>query len=369
VVPGRWTSEATAAALSLLNFGGRFVPGPLQTARCTLSLFVPGQLATSCNTEIQVSGSLGWAAICAVIRGGDGASSTIRRSSGEANCRASSSLPLTLCTRSVLVDGLGAGDNFEPDVAGSTRAPVRHLADRQRTRPGRSVRRGHGPKQTQKLVTPLTDDELRALIGTCGGPAHRADDPLHHRRDEAIIRLMFETGIRIGETIAFQLDDVDLDAGRVTLRRGKGGRGRVIPIGATTSAALRAYLTLRAHHRCADSPELWLGERGTRFGYDGLSRALRRRAQLARIAGFHPHKLRHTAAHRWLAAGGSESGLMAIAGWTRTDMLIRYTPHPTGPRPRPGASTWGSALDPPESSMPMPYSRRGTRGAVEDVDR
>ncbi len=41
--------------------------------------------------------------------------------------------------------------------------------------------------------------------------------------------------------------------------------------------------------------------------------------------GFHPHKLRHTAAHRWLAAGGSESGLMAMAGWTRTDMLIRHT--------------------------------------------
>lgn len=182
-----------------------------------------------------------------------------------------------------------------------------------------------GPQQTEKLVTPLTDDELRALIATCVTPTHRAGEPLHHRRDEAIIRLMFETGIRIGETIALHIDDVDLAAGRVTIRRGKGGRGRVIPIGATTSAALRGYLTLRAHHRCADSPELWLGERGTQFGYDGLSRALRRRAQLAGIAGFHPYKLRHTAAHRWLAASGSESGLMAIAGWTRTDMLVRYT--------------------------------------------
>lgn len=182
-----------------------------------------------------------------------------------------------------------------------------------------------GPKQTQKLVTPLTEDELRALIATCVAPTHRADEPLHHRRDEAIIRLMFETGIRIGETIALQVSDVDLNAQKVTVRRGKGGRRRVIPIGPATSAAIRAYLTLREHHRCADSAELWLGERGTQFGYDGLSRALRRRAQLADIAGFHPHRLRHTAAHRWLAAGGSESGLMAIAGWTRTDMLVRYT--------------------------------------------
>lgn len=182
-----------------------------------------------------------------------------------------------------------------------------------------------GPRQTQKLVTPLTDEQLRALIATCSTPTHRPDEPLHHRRDEAIIRMMFETGIRIGETIALQVDDVDLEAGRVTVHRGKGGRGRVIPIGPATSAALRAYLAHREHHRCADSPNLWLGERGAEFGYDGLSKALRRRATLAGISGFHPHKLRHTAAHRWLAAGGSESGLMAIAGWTRTDMLVRYT--------------------------------------------
>lgn len=183
----------------------------------------------------------------------------------------------------------------------------------------------NGPKQTQRLVTPLTVDELRALITTCTTPTHRADEPLHHRRDEAIIRLMFETGIRIGETIALQVADVDLESGRVTVHRGKGGRGRVIPIGPATGDVLRAYLALREHHRCADSPNLWLGERGAEFGYDGLSKALRRRAALAGITGFHPHKLRHTAAHRWLAAGGSESGLMAIAGWTRTDMLARYT--------------------------------------------
>jgi len=46
---------------------------------------------------------------------------------------------------------------------------------------------------------------------------------------------------------------------------------------------------------------------------------------MAGVDGFHPHRLRHTAAHRWLAAGGSEGGLMAVAGWTRPDMLMRYT--------------------------------------------
>lgn len=73
------------------------------------------------------------------------------------------------------------------------------------------------------------------------------------------------------------------------------------------------------------TPRSGWGHAEPRFRYDGLGRALRRRAKLAGIEGFHPHKLRRTAAHRWLAEGGSESGLMAMAGWTRTDILIRYT--------------------------------------------
>jgi integrase len=136
---------------------------------------------------------------------------------------------------------------------------------------------------------------------------------------------MTETGIRAGELIALRTDDLDLPSGRVTVRCGKGGRRRTIPVGPDTTRAIRDYLDLRQQHPAADGPTLWLGTRGTRFGYDGLGKALRRRANLAGIHGFHPHKLRHTAAHRWLAAGGSESGLMAMAGWTRTDMLVRYT--------------------------------------------
>jgi site-specific recombinase XerD len=84
-----------------------------------------------------------------------------------------------------------------------------------------------GPKQHHPLVIPLTDEELRALLHTCTAPTHRPDEPLHHRRDEAIIRLMLETDIRVGELIALQLNDVDLLSGLVTIRRGKGGRGSV----------------------------------------------------------------------------------------------------------------------------------------------
>jgi integrase len=186
------------------------------------------------------------------------------------------------------------------------------------------------PRVEPPLVEPFTDDELRALIRTCAVPdaekgTTSSEETLHHRRDEAIIRLMFETAIRSGEVAGLHLDDVDLVGRLITIRRGKGGRGRVIPIGPATTDALLRYLGEREQHMLAGMPDLWLGNRGKQFGREGLSRTLRRRAARAGVKDFRPHRLRHTAAHRWLAAGGSESGLMAIAGWTRTDMLVRYT--------------------------------------------
>ena len=182
------------------------------------------------------------------------------------------------------------------------------------------------PKLDSKVVEPLTDDDLRALLKACTPPKGCTPaEMLRHRRDEAILRLMMETGARAGEVVAIERADVDAAAGTAIIRRGKGGKGRVVPFGPYTALALDRYMRLRTHHRLASSPALWLGDRGKGFTYDALHQALAGRATAAGIVGFHPHKMRHTAAHRWLAAGGSEGGLMAVAGWTRPDMLMRYT--------------------------------------------
>jgi integrase/recombinase XerD len=182
------------------------------------------------------------------------------------------------------------------------------------------------PKLDTKVVEPLTDDELRALLKACIPPQGATPaQALRYRRDEALLRLMLETGARAGEVVALELADLDLPGGSAIIRKGKGGKGRVVPFGPAAALALDRYLRVRRTHRLADTPGLWLGDRGKGFSYDALHQALRQRAEAAGIVGFHPHKMRHTAAHRWLAAGGSEGGLMAVAGWTRPDMLMRYT--------------------------------------------
>jgi site-specific recombinase XerD len=175
------------------------------------------------------------------------------------------------------------------------------------------------PKLDRKVVERLTDDQLRALIKACAGRE------LRDRRDEAVVRFMAESGARAGEVVAMELPDLDLLGGVAVVRRGKGGKGRRVPFGTQTARSIDRYLRLRAAHRLAGTTAVWLGDRGKAFSYDALHKTLGERATAARITGFHPHLLRHTAAQRWLDAGGSEGGLMAMAGWTRRDMIDRYT--------------------------------------------
>lgn len=175
------------------------------------------------------------------------------------------------------------------------------------------------PKMDVKVVNRLTDEQCAAFIKACQGRL------FIDRRDEAIVRLLLETGLRAGEALGLAVDDIDLSRGLARIQRGKGGKGRVVPFGPQTARAIDRYVRMRRAHRLADTTALWLGDGGQTLGYHGLRVSLRRRAEAAGIAGFHLHLTRHTAASRWLAAGGSEGGLMAVAGWSSREMLDRYT--------------------------------------------
>jgi integrase/recombinase XerD len=113
------------------------------------------------------------------------------------------------------------------------------------------------PQLDQQLVPGLSEDEIRRLLRACEGKS------LRDRRDEAIIRLLLETDLRVGECLALTVDDVDVRGGLVLVRRGKGGKGRVVPFGPVTGRALDRYLRLRRGHPLAHSDALWLGSAAT----------------------------------------------------------------------------------------------------------
>jgi integrase len=166
------------------------------------------------------------------------------------------------------------------------------------------------PKGDRKLVHALTDDELKRLIKACQGKS------LQDRRDEAMVRSMAETGMRASEVMGLQVADIDLRRGLATIHRGQWGKGRIAPFGSQTAAATDRYMRARRSHPLADTGDSWVGGGGKSFGYHGLSKALKDRAEAAGIKGFHLHIMRHTAATRGLRAGGSEGGLMAVARWS-----------------------------------------------------
>ena len=171
----------------------------------------------------------------------------------------------------------------------------------------------HVPDQPVAIVD---DDAVRRLLAVCDGTSFDA------RRDTAIVRLFLDSGMRRGEMAGLAVDDLDWDA-QVAWVLGKGGRRRAAPFGGKTALALRRYLRVRARHPHASSSVLWLGKVGP-FGDAGIQQMLQRRGAEAKIDGLHAHAFRHTFAHQWLAAGGTEGDLMRVAGWRNRAMLDRY---------------------------------------------
>src|SRR5262249_38807029 len=142
------------------------------------------------------------------------------------------------------------------------------------------------------------------------------------RRDEAIIRLLVDTGMRRGELLGITTADVELDEHLVSIVR-KGRRRRDVPFGKKTAKALDRYEVARARHQHRDLQHYWLSRRG-RFTESGIAIMLRRRAAEAGIERLHPHLFRHTFAHEWLDSGGQENDLRRLCDWRSPNMVARY---------------------------------------------
>jgi site-specific recombinase XerD len=158
-------------------------------------------------------------------------------------------------------------------------------------------------------------DDIRALLATCSGTT------FEDRRDTAVIRVLFDTGCRLGELVGLKVTDWDRREDLLTLT-GKTGT-RVVSLSASTGEALSRYVRERAKHRLAHMDELWLSLKGA-LKDSGVAQLLARRCEQAGLPRLNPHRFRHTFSHEFRAAGGSEGDLMFLAGWSSTTMAHRY---------------------------------------------
>ncbi|MEU8820618.1 tyrosine-type recombinase/integrase [Actinoplanes sp. NPDC048796] len=174
------------------------------------------------------------------------------------------------------------------------------------------------PKTAQTLIPVLGDEDTAKILATCKGNDYLS------LRDEAIIRVLYNTGARLSEVAGLELDDVDLDNDSL-LFHGKGMKDRRVRFGPKTGRALSKFLRARARRKAAHLPAVWLPARGeVPLSSNGVKIMLRRRGELAGVANVHAHRWRHNFAHEWKLAGGDTGDLMLVLGWASDDMPRRY---------------------------------------------
>jgi integrase/recombinase XerD len=172
------------------------------------------------------------------------------------------------------------------------------------------------PKVPQELLQPVSLASLKALLGTCDGQSFTGC------RDRALLLALLDTGCRATEFLSLNLGDVSLADGRVMVRHGKGGKGRVTFLGVKSRRALRGYLRY-----CPDRPDtepLWVTTQQTRLTYVGLRSVVRRRAKCVGIDPPSRHSFRRGFAITSLRNGVDVSGLQRLMGHSDSSILRRY---------------------------------------------
>jgi integrase/recombinase XerD len=171
-----------------------------------------------------------------------------------------------------------------------------------------------------RLPRALGEDEARRLMAA---PPHWG---AAGRRDRAILELLYGTGIRLGECVRLDLQDVDLHEGRLLVRNGKGRKDRVVPLVGQAAAALAFYLreARNALMRDPKQPAVFLSAIGTRLSSVSLQRQV---SHYARGLGLRasPHVLRHSCATHLLRHGADVRSIQQLLGHRALETTALYT--------------------------------------------
>lgn len=168
---------------------------------------------------------------------------------------------------------------------------------------------------------PSQAQTLRVLRGA-GSWAFAAE------RDQAIIEVLYGSGLRRSECVRLDLSDVDLAESTLLVRNGKGRKDRVVPLTGRARQAIAAYLTETRPRLASHSSDsaLFLSVRGgRRLGATGLARMVGKITREADVRGVSAHSLRHACATHLLQGGASVRAIQRLLGHKRITTTARYT--------------------------------------------
>lgn len=177
------------------------------------------------------------------------------------------------------------------------------------------------PKQDKNVPSFLSEEEAAALLDIPPGK-----DPLL-LRDRAMLELLYATGVRVGELVGLNLDDIHTGE-RLIRVRGKGKKERLVPFGKKAENVMHEYLQnrYRIHEGKIDKDALFLNNRGERLSVRSVQRKvnhyLERTAVKRKIS---PHSLRHSFASHLLSRGADLRVIQELLGHESLSTTQKYT--------------------------------------------
>ena len=166
-------------------------------------------------------------------------------------------------------------------------------------------------KKGRRLPKILNADDFRRFYET----VDRADDVQH----ALMLRLLFQTAVRVSELCGIQIGDIDLENHKIRINAGKGDKDRFVLFGKSFSTALRTHIAAHPNNR-------WLFQtrRNTKYTTRRVQQIVKLYAQQAGVSAT-PHTFRHQAI-TWLTrhSGMADAELQLITGHARRETLAIY---------------------------------------------
>jgi len=177
------------------------------------------------------------------------------------------------------------------------------------------------PAGAGRLPRVLEHSEVSALLDGPAGTGDDAEPEWRRRRDDAVLEVLYGSGVRVSELCGLDIDAVDLAGAAITVW-GKGSKERRVPLSVPAVEALRAWLPIRREVVATSAGAAVFGnERGVRLSPRDVRRILDRRSQRPT----HPHALRHSFATHLLDGGADLRVVQDLLGHSDVATTQRYT--------------------------------------------
>ncbi|MGD9606589.1 MAG: tyrosine recombinase [Leucobacter sp.] len=194
--------------------------------------------------------------------------------------------------------------------------------------PGNPASRLHAPKQSRPLPRVLSESQITGLLDRAAGRA-KSGEP-EALRDRAVLELLYAAALRVSELCGLPLDGLDLRERTVRVL-GKGGKERIVPLGAPAAQALSDYLdigraALAARTAAGEQGSLFIGNDGGALTTHAVYRLVSRELEQEPGSGPRgPHTLRHTAATHLLDGGADLRVVQEMLGHASLGSTQIYT--------------------------------------------